>query len=88
MFAGINDQLNSRGLLSRLREPTTAEDAALPIIKVILVSMGEIMDVLKEGGFQLITPKHIFCVVSGISTPSEWTKVCVYNDSATLKREM
>ena len=27
VFAGMNDHLHSRGLLSRLREPTTAEDA-------------------------------------------------------------
>ena len=28
VFSGINDHLNSRGLLSRLREPTTAKAAA------------------------------------------------------------
>ena len=29
VFAGINDHLHRRGFLSRLREPTTAESAAL-----------------------------------------------------------
>ena len=27
VFAGMNDHLHNRGFLSRLREPTTAEDA-------------------------------------------------------------
>ena len=51
VFAGINNHLHSRGFLSRLREPTTAEDAVWPAIKDILESMGEIMDTLKEGAF-------------------------------------
>ena len=41
VFAGINDHLHSRGFLSRLREPTTAEAAVWPAIKDILESMGE-----------------------------------------------
>ena len=32
MFAGIIDQLHSRGLLGRLREPTTADGAVWPEI--------------------------------------------------------
>ena len=39
VFAGINDHLHSKGFLSRLREPTTAEAAVLPAIKDILESM-------------------------------------------------
>ena len=35
VFAGINDHLPSRGFLSRLREPTTAEKAVWPAIKDI-----------------------------------------------------
>ena len=34
VFAGINDHLHSRGFLSRLRDPTTAENAVWPAIKV------------------------------------------------------
>ena len=33
VFAGINDHMHSRGLLSRLRELITAEDAVWPAIK-------------------------------------------------------
>ena len=40
VFAGMNDHLHSRGFLSRLREPTTAEDAVWPAIKDNLESMG------------------------------------------------
>ena len=65
VFAGINDHLNSRGLLSRLRELTTAEDAAWPAIKDILESMGEIMDTLKEGAFPKITPEAVFALSPG-----------------------
>ena len=51
MFAGINDHLHSRNLLSRLREPTTAEDAVWPAIKDLLESIG---------GFQKIMRKPVF----------------------------
>ena len=47
VFAGINDHLHSRGFLSRLREPTAAEDAVWPAIKDVLESMGDIKDGLK-----------------------------------------
>ena len=47
-FACINDHLHSKGFLSRLIEPTTEEDAVWPVKKDILMSMGEIEDVLKE----------------------------------------
>ena len=42
VFAGIIDHLHSRGFLSRLREPTTVQDAVWPAIKHILKSMGEV----------------------------------------------
>ena len=49
VFAGINDHLHSRGFLSRLRDPTMAENAVWPAIKDILESMGEVVDATKEG---------------------------------------
>ena len=36
VFAGINDHLHSRGFLNRRRDPTTAEKAVWPAIKVSL----------------------------------------------------
>ena len=36
VFDGINDNLHSRGLLSRLREPATVEAAVWPAIKDVL----------------------------------------------------
>ena len=65
VFAGINDHLHSRGFLSRLREPTTAEVAVWPAIKDILESIGEIIDTLKEGAFPKITPKNVFALSPG-----------------------
>ena len=65
VFAGINDHLHSRGFLSRLREPTMAEDAVCPAIKDILKPMGKIMDTLKEGPFPKITPKAVFALSLG-----------------------
>ena len=67
MFASINDHLDSRDLLSRLIVPATAEIAVWPAIKDVLESMGEIMDVLKEGGFQKITPKPVFMLSPGFA---------------------
>ena len=49
VLAGINDHLHKRGFLSRLRDPTTAENAMWPAIKDILESMGEVVDATKEG---------------------------------------
>ena len=49
VFAGINDHLHSREFLSRLREPTKAEDAVWLANKDIFESIGEILDTLKEG---------------------------------------
>ena len=65
VFAGINDHLHSRGFLSRLREPTTAEAAVSPAIKDILESMGEVEDTLREGAFTKITPRAVFALSPG-----------------------
>ena len=62
VFASMNDHLHSRGFLSRLREPTTAEDAAWPTIKDILESMGAVVDTLKEGAFTKITMRAVFAL--------------------------
>ena len=62
VFAGINDHLHSRGFLSRLRDPTTAENAVWRAIKDILIleSMGEVVDATKEGSFIKVTPRVVF----------------------------
>ena len=65
VLAGLNDHLHSRGFLSRLREPTTAEDAVWPAIKDILESMGEVVDTLKEGAISKITPRAVFALSPG-----------------------
>ena len=68
-FAGIIDQSHSRGLLTRLREPTTAEAAVWPAVKDVLCSMGEIINVLKEGRFQKISPMPVFWLSPGNAKP-------------------
>ena len=65
VFAGINDHLHSRGFLSRLRDPTTAENAVWPAIKDILESMGEVVDATKEGLFTKVTPRIVFALSPG-----------------------
>ena len=65
VFAGINDHLHSRGFLSRLREPTTAENAVWPAIKDILESKGEVVDTMKEGSFTKMTPRAMFALSPG-----------------------
>ena len=65
VFAGINDHLHSRGFLSRLRDPTTAENAVWPAIKKILESMGEVVDATKEGSFTKVTPRVVFALSTG-----------------------
>ena len=65
VFAGINDHLHSRGFLSRLREPTTAESAVWPAIKDILESMVEVVDTLKEGSITKMTPRAVFALSPG-----------------------
>ena len=60
VFAGINDHLQSR-----LRDPTTAENAVWPAIKDILESMGEVVDAAKEGSFTKVTPRIVFALSPG-----------------------
>ena len=62
VFAGINDHLHSRGFLSRLRDPTRAENAVWPAIKDILESMGEVVDATKERSFTRVTPRVVFAL--------------------------
>ena len=67
VFAGINDHLHSRGLLSKLRNPATAEAAVRPAIKNIMESVGEIIDVLRDGSYQRITTdglKFVYAMVA------------------------
>ena len=65
VFAGINDHLHRRGFLTRLRGPTTAENAAWPAIKDILESMGEVVDATKEGSFTKTTTRVVFALSPG-----------------------
>ena len=65
VFAGTNDHLHSRGFLSRLRDPTTAENAVWPAIKDILESMGEVVDATKEKSFTKVTPRIVFALSPG-----------------------
>ena len=65
VFAGINDHLHSRGFLSRLRGPTTAENAVWPAIKDILESMGEVVDATKKGSFTKVTLRVVFALSPG-----------------------
>ena len=67
VFAGINDHLHSRGFLSRLRDPKTAENAVWPAIKDILESMGEVVDATKEGSFTKVTPRVVFALSPGFA---------------------
>ena len=65
VFAVINDHLHSRAFLSRLREPTTAEDALWTAMKDVLESVSEIMDTLNEGAFPKRTPTTVFALSPG-----------------------
>ena len=65
VLAGINDHLHSRGFLSRLREPTTAEAVVWPAIKDILESMSEVVDTLKEGSLTKMIPRAVFALSPG-----------------------
>ena len=62
VFAGMNNHLHRRAFLSKLREPTTDEDALWPAIKNILESTGEVVDTLKEGAVTKITPRDVFAL--------------------------
>ena len=65
VFAGINEHLHSRGSLSRLRDPTSAENAVWPAKKDILESMGEVVDATKEGSFTKVKPRVVFALSPG-----------------------
>ena len=62
LFAGVNDHLHSGGFLIRFREPTAAKDEVRPAIKDILLSIGEVMDKLKEGAFPKIKLRAVFAL--------------------------
>ena len=86
VFAGWNDHLHSRCILSRLREPTTAEDAVWPAIKNILESIGEVVDTLIEGAFTMITPGAVFAWSPGYAQLPDGHKF-VYAMVALLSEE-
>ena len=86
VFAGINDHLQSRGFLSRLRDPTTAENAVWPAIKDILESMGEVVDTLKEDSFTKMTPRAVFARCPGYARLPDGLKF-VYAIVALLSEE-
>ena len=75
VFAGISDHLHSRGFLSRLREPTTAESAAWPAIKDILELVGEVVDTLSGGFLHQDDTESSVRAVSGLCTPHGWTEI-------------
>ena len=84
MFAGINDHLHSRGFLSRLRDPSTAENAVWPAIKDILESMGEVVDAAKEGS--KVTLRVVFALSPGYAHLPDGLKF-VYAIVATYFRK-
>ena len=75
VFAGISDHLHSRGFLSRLRDPTTAENAVWSAIKDILESMGEVVDATKEGSFTKVTPRIVFALSPGYAHAPDGLKL-------------
>ena len=87
VFAGINEHLHSRGFLSRLRDPTTAENAVWPAIKDILESMGEVVDATKEGSFNKITPRIVFALSPGYASPG-WTEIRVCNCNLAVGKKI
>ena len=86
VFAGINDHLHSRGFLSRLREPTTAEAALWPAIKDILESLGEVGDTLKESFFTKVTPRAVFALSPWYARLPDG--LCVCDCGFALRREI
>ena len=84
VFAGINDHLLSRSFLSKLREPTTADDAVWPAIEYILESM----DVLRKGAFTKITPKAVFASSSGYAHLPDGLKFVKLNGGTALRRDV
>ena len=87
VFAGINDHLHSRGFLSRLRDPTTAENAVWPAIKDILESMGEVVDATKEGSFTKVTPRIVFALSPGYAHLPDGLKVVYAIVTLLLERK-
>ena len=65
VFWGIKDHLHSRGLLSRHRNPATAEAAVWSATKNTMESIREIVDVLKDGSFQKTTPRAVYVLSPG-----------------------
>ena len=88
VFAGINDHLHSRCFLSRLRDPTTAENAVWPAIKDILESMGEVVDATKEGSFTKMTPRVVFALSPGVCTSTGWTEIRACNCDLAFGEKM
>ena len=89
VFTGINDHLHSRGFLSRLRDPTTAENAVWPAIKDILESMSEVVDATKEGAFNKITPTIVFALSPGYArTPPRQTEIRVCDSDLAVREKI
>ena len=65
VFWGIIDHLHSRGLLSRHRNPVTAEAYVWSALKNISGSIREIFDVLIDGSFQKTTPRAVYVLSPG-----------------------
>ena len=84
VFAGINDHLHSSGFLSRLREPTTAENAVWPAIKVILESSSGYPE---RGLLHQDDTESRVRAVSGVCTSPGWTKVRVCECGFALGRK-
>ena len=78
VFAGINDHLHSRGFLSRLRDPTTAENAVWPAIKDILESMCEVHQSDTDSSIR---------VVSGVCTSPVWTEIRVCDCDLAFRKK-
>ena len=88
VFAGINDHVHSRGFLSRLRDPSTAENAVWPAIKDMLESMGEVVDATKEVAFNKIVTENSVRVVSGVRMSPRRTKIRVCDCDLAVKKKI
>ena len=81
VFAGINDHLHSRGFLSSLREPASAEDSVWPAIKYSRINGRDNRrsletpnlkkGVLKKGVFTEITTKAVIALSPGFAHLSD-----------------
>ena len=72
LFAGINDHLHNRGLLSRLREPVTVEPAVWPAIKEVPESMG---GPVERRQVPEVTPKPVFVLSPGYAHLPDGLKI-------------